>query len=306
MRTPSLQSLRLFMSVAETGSFSETARVSNLSQPALSRTIKLLEIDFGVRLFDRNSRNVMLTAAGSALLPIVSRLTADFDQAFVELAASFAGERGRVVLGALPSAAALTLPGLIARFQADRPGVEVILRDALSGALDQQLIERQIDFAISTPPENDADIAFEPLMEDELVLVARPGDLESFPEVCPWLIFAAHPFIAMAPRSSVRLLTDVALARAEVRAKPLFECAQIATVGGLIAAGLGISALPLSTVPMLAMGGAVGWRPLAAPRAARTIGIAQLRQRSLSPAAAALRTHLVSHRQLQREIDQPS
>ena len=69
-RTPTLTSLRLFLQVAGSRSFSETARAANLSQPALSRTIKLLEEDLGVRLFDRNSRNVHLTSAGAARLVI--------------------------------------------------------------------------------------------------------------------------------------------------------------------------------------------------------------------------------------------
>ena len=63
-RPPSLTSLRLFMQVANHRSFSEAGRVANISQPALSRTIKLLEEELGVRLLDRNSRNVTLTAAG--------------------------------------------------------------------------------------------------------------------------------------------------------------------------------------------------------------------------------------------------
>jgi len=100
-RPPSLTSLRLFMQVAHHRSFSEAGRVANISQPALSRTIKLLEEELGVRLLDRNSRNVTLTTAGEALLPVVERLTADFDGAFHELAETFSGARGRVVVGVL-------------------------------------------------------------------------------------------------------------------------------------------------------------------------------------------------------------
>ena len=122
-RAPSMTSLRLFLQVARTCSFSETARAANLSQPALSRTIKLLEEDLGVRLFDRNSRNVMLTTAGAALVPIVERLTADFDLAFRELDQTFSGERGRVVVGALPSIAADFLPRAIANRQPTSAGV---------------------------------------------------------------------------------------------------------------------------------------------------------------------------------------
>src|SRR5438034_1085398 len=206
-RNPSLSSLRLFMQVAYNRSFSETGRLANVSQPALSRTIRLLEEELGVKLFDRNSRNVSLTSAGEALLPIVERLSADFDHAFSELSLSFSGERGRVVIGALPSVAAGMLPDVIASFTARHPQVEINLHDHMSGALYQQMVERQIDLAVTTPPPS-AEFEFEPLIEDPMVLVAPLALAEELDQPAFWSIFARHPFIAMAPRSSVRELTD--------------------------------------------------------------------------------------------------
>lgn len=292
-RTPSLSSLRLFMQVAHASSFSETARLANLSQPALSRTIKLLEEDLGVRLFDRNSRNVALTAAGAALLPTVERLAADFDLAFQELEQAFAGQRGRVVVGALPSVAAHMLPGVVARFLVTHPNVEIVLRDNLSGALYQQMLDRLIDFAISTPPAASG-FRFDPMMDDECVLVGRPEDLAEIEAPAPWSIFTERPFIAMEPRSSVRLLTDAAFAKTDMTVRALYDCAQLATVGGLISAGLGITLLPRSTLPMLAVGRPVAWRAMAPPRIMRVIGIARLENRSLSPAATAFLAEVTS------------
>lgn len=293
-RTPSLSSLRLFMHVAHTSSFSETARHANLSQPALSRTIKLLEEELGVRLFDRNSRNVALTAAGAALLPTVERLTGDFDLAFQELQQTFAGQRGRVIVGALPSAAAHILPAIIADFRDTHPQVEIVLRDNLSGALYQQMLDRLIDFAITTPPETEAGFRFDPLMDDECVLVCRNPLVTDRSKPVPWSIFADEPFIAMEPRSSVRLLTDTAFAKADLVVRPLYECSQLATVGGLISAGLGITLLPRSTLPMLGIGSELVWRTMAPPRIARTIGVARLENRTLSPAATAFRTAVMA------------
>ena len=291
-RSPSLSSLRLFLQVARTLSFSETARSANLSQPALSRTIKLLEEDLGVRLFDRNSRNVNLTAAGSALLPTVERLTDDFDLAFRELTQTFAGERGRVVVGALPSAAADILPAAIARFLKRRPHVEIIVRENLTGGLVQNLHERILDFAISTPPDS-SEIEFTPLFEDDCVLVCRPSEMEVIPDPAPWSIFRELPFVGMEHRSSVRMLTDTAFARADIITPVHFECAQLATVGGLISEGLGISLLPRSTLRLLAAGGNVAWRTMAPPHISRTIGVCRMRGRTLAPAAEAFLSTLV-------------
>lgn len=286
-RTPSLSSLRLFMQVAVTSSFSETARLANLSQPALSRTIKLLEEELGVRLFDRNSRNVALTPAGAALLPTVERLAGDFDLAFEELRQTFAGQRGRVIVGALPSAAAHILPTIIADFRRTHPQVEIILRDNLSGALYQQMLDRLVDFAITTPPALGEGFRFDPIMDDECVLVSRREEADAIAAPADWAVFAQSPFIAMEARSSVRLLTDSAFAKTDMLVRPLYECAQLATVGGLVSAGLGITLLPRSTLPMLGVGGDIAWRSMAPPHVSRTIGIARLENRSLSPAAKA-------------------
>ncbi|WP_442679551.1 LysR family transcriptional regulator [Sphingomonas sp. ASY06-1R] len=290
-RRPSLNSLRLFMQIAYNRSFSETGRLASVSQPALSRTIRLLEEELGVRLFDRNSRNVTLTSAGEALLPIVERLAADFDHAFSELSLTFSGARGRVVIGALPSVAAGMLPLVVASFLKDHPQVEIILRDHLSGALYQQMQERQVDLAITTPPDGGA-FAFEPFMDDPMILIARAGGPLDQPGTADWSIFADHPFIAMAPRSSVRELTDAAMHKAGIAVRPLFECTQLATVGALIEAGLGTTALPQSTIGMVDASSIVT-RPLTAPFVTRTIGIAHLADRTLPPAAAAFMRHFL-------------
>jgi LysR family carnitine catabolism transcriptional activator len=287
-RSPSLSSLRLFLQVARSLSFSETARMANLSQPALSRTIKLLEDDLGVRLFDRNSRNVRLSSAGEALLPTVERLTADFDQAFRELQQTFQGERGRVVVGALPSVAAHLLPRVFARFRQSHPQVEIILRENLTSGLHQSLQDRLIDFAISIEPPAPAEIHFTPMLEDDCLLVCHARDAGAIPDPAPWSLFQAMPFIGMEPRSSVRMLTAAAFARAGVVTPALFECSQLATMGGLIAAGLGISLLPRSTLPLLGHQGELATRVMQAPVASRRIGVLRLMGRSLSPAAQAL------------------
>lgn len=297
-RTPSLTSLRLFLQVASSLSFSETARQANLSQPALSRTIKLLEEELRVRLFDRNSRNVALTPAGAALLPTVERLIADFDQAFREIAQTFQGMKGRVFVGALPSMSANLLPKIIAEFREKRPNVEIIIRENPSEGLLQSLQDRMIDFAISTPPPPGSDIAFSSLFEDECVLVCRAQNLPDFPDPAPWSVFGDHPFIGMEARSSVRALTDAAFARAGIEIASLYECSMLATAGGCITAGIGISLMPRSTLPLLAIGGDVAWRRMKRPKVSRQIGVCRIEHRTLSPAAVSfvdLMTERLSH-----------
>jgi DNA-binding transcriptional LysR family regulator len=87
------QQLNCFLRISEAGSFSAAAKQLGVSQPALSRTIRLIEEALGTRLFDRDTRNVMLTPAGLELRPIAGRLLAEFQGAFGELAQFIAGGR---------------------------------------------------------------------------------------------------------------------------------------------------------------------------------------------------------------------
>ncbi|HEX4197113.1 MAG TPA: LysR family transcriptional regulator [Caulobacteraceae bacterium] len=283
----SLSTLRLFLRVAQTCSFSETARLEHVSQPALSRTIRLLEEQLEARLFDRDTRNVSLTAAGAQLQPIAERLIADYDLAFTDLAQTLSGERGRVTVGALPSVAAAFLPAVLARFRGERPQVEVRVEDNLSSPLLDLLQDRRIDFAVTIAPEQTGRLDFQPLFSDEFLLVMRKGDPLDAPTPISWAALEDLRFIAMDQASSVRRMTDVAFARANVVVRPLYECAHLSTVGGLIRAGLGVSALPASTLPLMGSPDLVA-RPLVQPSVSRSIGLVTLRSRSPSPPAAAL------------------
>jgi LysR family transcriptional regulator, carnitine catabolism transcriptional activator len=293
-RLPSLPSLKAFISVARARSFVEAARSLHVSQPALSRTIHLLEDQLGTRLFDRDTRNVSLTAAGEALLPVVERLSGDYEHAFSELARTFAGERGRVVVGALPSIASLRLPRLIAGFQRGHPGVEIVVRDTLSRSLEQQFIERQVDLGLIALAEPIPQLQFQPVFSEPFGLVCRAGGELDTGQAAEWKLFTAQPFIAMAPLSSVRNGTDEAFARARLAIRPWFECSHLATLGGLIAEGLGVSALPRSTLPLLGPG-RFAWRSLRRPVVARTVGLARLARRTLPPAAEAFAAYVLEN-----------
>lgn len=217
----------MFMLIAEHRSFSEAARSAGISQPALSRTVRVLEEQLSIRLFDRDSRNVSLTPAGEKLLPVVARLTADFDGAFSELAGNLEVGPDRVVIGALPAMAAGPLPAAIARFTTERPQADVTIRDLPSDELRRQILERQIDFAVTTRPHG-SDLDFEPLIDDPMMLVAAKGAKADKAGDASWAEFGQYPLAAMTANSEIRALSDAGLIGANVAATPSFECAHVA------------------------------------------------------------------------------
>lgn len=280
---PTPQQLVCFLRVADTGSFSEAARQLAVSQPALSRTIKLMEEALGARLFDRDTRNVVLTPAGAELKPLAQRLTAEFDGAFGELAQFVAGRRGRVTIAALPSIAAVLLPPAIAAFRLDHPKVEILIRDGLSGSVVDAVIDGHAELGLTVQPTPSDRLVYRPLTSDGFGLVCRAEDPLARRKSVPWSVFADHRFIAMAPASSVRAMTDAAFLQAGLAIPPLYECAFLATTGHLVAAGLGVTALPRLTLPLVGAAGLV-WRPLTRPAIRREIGVVTRAGRARSPA----------------------
>jgi DNA-binding transcriptional LysR family regulator len=277
------QQLAAFIEVADVRSFSEAAGRLGMSQPALSRTIRQIEEALGARLFDRDTRNVALTPAGRELLPVASRIVREFDLGFSDLARFVSGQRGRITVATLPSMAAVLLPGAIGRFRVSHPDVDFQILDALSGTVQDAVLQGQAEIGLTARPPPDRDLTFHPLLTDAFGLVCRRDDALARLGSATWDVFAGRPFIAMSAGSSVRTITDAAFLQIGMAVAPLFECAFLATTRALVNAGLGVTALPGLTVPLMAETGLV-WRPLVTPSFHRSLGIVRRSGSSLTPA----------------------
>lgn len=277
------QQLSAFLRVAETLNFGEAANHLGLSQPALSRTIKTIEDTLGTRLFDRDTRNVSLTPAGRELEPIARRIVREFDAGFSDLGRFVTGRRGRVVVAALPSMAAVLLPAAIARFRGERPDVEFEIVDAISGSVLDTVAEGRAEIGLTARPTPGRDLVYEPLLSDDFGLVVRRDDPLAERPYSSWQVFADRPFIAMSPGASVRAITDSAFLECGLAIAPLFSCGFLATARALVHERLGITALPGLTVPLMAEAGLV-WRPLVDPVRRRSLGFVRRAGATLSPA----------------------
>jgi DNA-binding transcriptional LysR family regulator len=276
------QQLVAFLRVAETESFSEAAQRLSVSQPSLSRTIRMIEETLGSRLFDRDTRNVSLTPAGHELKPIAQRIVREFDSSFSELSRFVTGRRGRVGIAALPSMAAVLLPHAIVRFRETRPDVDFQIIDAHSGSVEDAVAEGLAEIGLTARPNPDRHLVYHPLLSDEFGLVCRKDDPLVAMETVRWSVFTDRRFVAMSSGSSVRAITDAAFLQHGMAVAPLFECGYLATARALVDAGLGITALPGLTVPLMAESGLV-WRPLVGTYR-RSLGVVRRAGVSLSPA----------------------
>lgn len=137
--------LSLFIALAEEAHFAKAAERMHISQSALSRSISAMEASLGVRLFERTSRRVTLSAAGRTYLSFATRILFEFDAARVAAQRAQFGFSGTVTLGYMDLAIVSFLPNLIAQFRKTHPEIEVQLRYGWSERQKEDLAAERID-----------------------------------------------------------------------------------------------------------------------------------------------------------------
>jgi DNA-binding transcriptional LysR family regulator len=172
-----LRQLEIVVALSEELHFGRTAERVHLSQPALTQALSRFESQLGARLFERTSRRVALTPAGSALVPHARAL---LDQAAdaAELVGRVArGDQGTVRLGVVGSAMLNLLPELVRSVRARHPGIELDIREEIGAAQVEELRQRRLDLGImhvveDAPPEG----LQARLLRAEPISVALPAD----------------------------------------------------------------------------------------------------------------------------------
>ena len=280
--------LDVFLTLAQTLSFRRTAEQVHLSQPAVSSLIGRLEEALGVRLFDRTTRSVQLTGPGQVFVE-QARLLRDQSDAAVQAVRNVAElQIGQVVLAALPSLAATVVPAAFARFAVQFPAIKLQVVDTLSGPAFDLVRAGQVEFALTAANPAYADLDYTPLASDGFVLlIPRSHPLASNTEPLRWAEVVDLVHISMPLPASVRQYADAALLSHRIRFSPRYEVEHLATINAMVAAGLGVAALPELAAAVAPQAGLVQ-RRLIAPDMPRPIGLVTRRGRSLSPASAAM------------------
>lgn len=245
--------MRYVVAVAETGSFTKAARQCLVVQSALSHQIARLERSLGARLFDRTSRSVRLTQAGAAFLP-AARQCLDFaERAAAEVAAAVGEVRGRVVVGVIPTVAAVDLPSALKVFRERYPQVRVALKMLSSLDMVKQVRDGALDLAflglpLGARPEG---VRGRELARDEHVAVLAPSHpLARRPELTLEEL-AGEMFADFPARTPGRVQADQAFEKAGLRREVAFEVTTAELMAGLIREGLAVAVLPSRYTPQL-------------------------------------------------------
>lgn len=175
MNTPlDARQVRAFCVLARTGSYTQTARELHLTQSGVSHSMKALERDVGCRLFDKLGKKVVLTQAGEQLLHHATKILQEMENARQAIAHLGRWGRGRLRLGASTTACQHILPTVLREFKESFPEHNITIEPGDSPALVSSLLRQRIDLALALEAENEPQLEFQPLFNDELHFIVGP------------------------------------------------------------------------------------------------------------------------------------
>jgi DNA-binding transcriptional LysR family regulator len=249
--------LRVFQSVAGTGSMNKAALELNTVQSNVTARIKSLEDEVGFVLFERTNRGVTLTAAGRRLLPFAARAARLLDDA-ARAVADEGTPCGKLTIGSLDTTAALHLSPILAAYVATYPEVDLSLRTGTSCELVEQVLHRQLDGAYVCGPADHPDLLVEPFVREELVILTAPA-ITSFEALTrkPDL-----KIIVLKAGCSYRLQLEAMLARRGILGVRQLEFGTLEAIIACVSAGVGVTLLPRALLGSVWERGRVHIHPL--------------------------------------------
>lgn len=286
-----VKQLRAFLAVAQSLSFTQACEQLHLSQPALSLAIKGLEESLGGKLLIRTTRSVRLTPEGESLIPLAKHLLAQWDNTEERLRQRFTLQLGRLNIAAMPSFAGNLLPAALVAFRQRYPRINVTVHDVINEEVIHMVRSRQVEIGVAFAPDGIGSLSFTPLFDDHFVAVVAPTSPLACQTSLDWPALLHHDIITLQRPSLIRRLIQGTLDPQGLALSVAFECHQLATVGRMVAEGLGVSAVPSMCIEQMH---ALGARcvPLRSPGAFGQVGI--ITHQEVSVAAQALADVLTS------------
>lgn len=241
-----LSQLRCFVAVAEELHFGRAARRLNLTQPPLSRQIQLLEHALEVKLFERTSRSVLLTPAGTTFLPEARRLLRLSEAAALSAKRTARGEAGQVSIGFTAVSGYDFLPRLIAGFRQAAPDIDLILREMVSAEQIEALAAGRIDIGLIRPPFSRTDLNSQCVVREPLMLAIPADHPLAEAKTVTLADLDGQPLVTYSPyeaRYFYDLLATI-FREADVAPQYVQHISQIHSILGLVRAGLGVALVP--------------------------------------------------------------
>lgn len=268
-----LRHLKYFVTVADELHFGRAAERLGISQPPLSQQIHALELRLGAKLFERKGRGIVLSNAGSALLPRARGILTQAERAAESVARSARGELGELHLGLMSSGPfTFVVPRVLARFRERLPDVRLVIHEMATSHQIEALEQGVLDVGVIRPDALPDSIKSIELFKDSLTVVMHSSNpLAAITGPIDVRELANEDFIFYQRNLAVRLYDEVIALCTKAGFNPhiLYEVRELPTIIGLISGGFGVAVLPGSVQRMTVEN--VVYRPVIGMEAATAV-----------------------------------
>ncbi|MCK2126519.1 LysR family transcriptional regulator [Thauera aromatica] len=268
-----LKQLAYFVRVAELGSFTRASIALDIAQPALSRQVRLLEVELHQNLLVRNGRGVTLTEAGTVLLEHSRGVLHQIERLREELSRVRGALSGRVALGMPPSLSKRVAVPVTRAFRQRLPEAALSIIEGLSVTMQESLVSGRLDIALvyNATPSPDVDLI--PLLDEALYLIQRSDD-PAAGEPITLEDLARQPLVIPSRPNSIRMLVETELGKLGLHPEITLEIDGVPTILDLVADGAGRAVLTRNAVLTAATPSLFATRPIVSPQLQSRLSLA--------------------------------
>ncbi|MBL4908053.1 MAG: LysR family transcriptional regulator [Sneathiella sp.] len=243
-----LKQLSTFVQVAELGSLSKASVRLGTAQPALSRQIRMLEEELKITLFTRHGRGMVLTEIGHTLLSRATSILRQVEETRADITDQATAIRGKVVLGIPPTVGDVLATRIATRFTTNYPDVSLRIVPAFTEYLLEWLYRGEIDLAIMDAQEKPENLTVQPLLKENLFLVASKKDQLDLNKPIRFKDVAKRNLVLPGSNHSLRILVEKEAEKQKLHLKVPIEADALQTLKDLARHGHAATILPYASI----------------------------------------------------------
>lgn len=288
-----LHHIRYFIKLAQLEHYTKAAEALMITQPTLSQAIASLEEQLGVRLFEKEGRNIVLTKYGKVFLEYMQSAIEVFDNGVKVLQKTGVGE-GRIDLGFLQTLGLDLVPELTQAFLAKHPGKDIKFRfyTGVTTEVIQALKDKKYDIGLCSKLEKEPELEFFPIARQELVVIVPKNHPLAEKDTIDLRETIPYPQIAFSKSSGLRPIVDGLFEKIGASYKIAYEVEVDQVIAGLVAKNFGIAVIP--NMPILNY---IDVKPLTItyPSFERMFYLAVLKNKYLAPVVKEFKDFVIEH-----------
>ncbi|MDQ3131868.1 MAG: LysR family transcriptional regulator [Acidobacteriota bacterium] len=281
-----IRQLKAFLAIAEAKTFTAGARLTNITQAAISMQIRQLEDEVGLPVFTRTPRRVILTEAGEHLLGRARRILREHDTAIAEIAELAGAEHGRLRIGSASAMfATQQLPKILQKLKDRFHRADLTVISGTSQTLGERIMHGELDIAFVSLPVENSNLQTELLFSDEIVAIANPNHPLAKEKLISAAQLAGENLILGEKGGNTRRMIDDFFAAASVRPNVVMELSRQEAINQMVENNMGVGIAGVKTVSAeIKAGKLISWF-IEGAEIKWDLGLARLRGGYYSPIA---------------------